>query len=380
MKACSRVRLAGAVLVAAALLVLSAPAAGAWRWVTPPQQPASGPGGTDSTYDCFRQTGYGSGALSFQLFEPSCPRGKADSSAAHPVTVFLHGFAVTDPALYLGWIRHLVRRGNVVVFPLFQTGLFDFYPTDNAAYAIRASLAELARPGHGLVDATKLTIVGHSLGGGLALNMGALAGDGRLPVPANIVAVEPEFNLDPDAPGRPDPLGFVRDWSHTPPSSRVTIVVGGQDDLVGDESAFTAWPHYAHLPVANRTYVQLRSDYHGPIAMVANHLTPLSPDGVWIPGLFETNAQDFLLWAIADALIACRPGLPGDQCAPTPTSIGSWSDGTPMQPAVVLHDGTPGRIGVTAGNAASYVFLPIFEKLQPLCPYLGGACGTPPPG
>jgi|GEM_PF-2119442 len=375
----SRVRIVGVFLVVITAFALSAPAADASGWLNPPPQPASGPGGSEYAYDCARQTGYGSGALSYQLFEPSCPRPGTDRDGPHPVTVFLHGFAATDPAVYIGWIRHLVRHGNVVVFPLFQSGPFDFYPTDNAAYAINASLAELSRPGHVAVDVARLTIIGHSLGGGLALNMGALAGEGKLPRPANIVAVEPEFNLDPAAPGTPDPLGFVRDWSHTPASVRVTIVVGGQDDLVGDESAITAWPRLAHLPPGNRTYVQVRSDYHGPIAMVANHFMPLSLDGIWIPGLFETNAHDFLLWAIADSLIGCPSGADGAACPATPTSIGSWSDGEPMRSAVVLHDGTPGRIGVTAGNAASYVFLPIFEKVRPLCPYLGSFCGTPPP-
>ncbi len=49
-----------------------------------------------------------------------------------------------------------------------------------------------------------------------------------------------------------------------------------------------------------------------------------------------------------------------------------------MQSARVIKEGTPGRIGVTIGNANSYVFFPIFERLAPLCPYLGALCGTPP--
>lgn len=367
-----------AVALTALMSVLAVHGADTPDWISSPRQPADGPGGSEYAYDCFRQTSYGAGASAYQIFEPACPRAATNPSLARPVTVFLHGFGVTNPALYIGWIRHVVRRGSVVVFPIFQSGPFDFYPTDNAAFAINAALAELQQPGYGAIDVSNLTIVGHSVGGGLALNMGALAGEGRVPVPANIVAVEPQFNLDAEAPGQPDRFGFVRDWEVTPPTSRVVIVVGGQDDIVGDESAFVAWPHLDHLPVANRSYVQLRSDYHGSIAMVANHFAPLSPDGVWIPGLFEINGHDFLMWAIADSLIACPPGWPGDLCPPAPSSIGSWSDGTPMQSAAIINEGTPARIGVTIGNSNSYLFFPVFERLAPLCPYLGALCGTPP--
>jgi acetyl esterase/lipase len=332
----------------------------------------------DYAYDCVRDTNYGAGALAFRLFEPDCARAATNPSSPRPVIVFLHGFNLTDPALYVGWIRHLVRRGGVVVFPTFQSGPLDFYPTDNAAGAIQSALDELQRPEHAVIDASNLTFVGHSLGGGVALNLGALAGEGRIPSPSNIVAVDPALNLDPAAPGQPDRFGFVRDWSLTPAFTRVTIVVGEQDALVGDESAFVAWPGFDHLPAVNRAYVRMQSDDHGSIAMIANHLAPLSPDGLWIPSVFEVNGHDFLLWGITDALIACPTAQSLDRCQAPPVSIGQWSDGVSMRPASVVNTGTPDRISTTVGNASSYVFLPIFERLAPWCPYLGSLCGVDP--
>ena len=187
------------------------------------------------------------------------------------------------------------------------------------------------------------------------------------------MAVEPALNLDPDAPGRPDRFGFVRDWGLTPASTRVTIVVGDQDDIVGDESAFVAWPHFDHLPVSNWADVQLRSDDHGSIPLVANHLAPLSPDGFWIPSVFEVNADDFLLWGITDALIACPPAQLMGRCQAPPVSIGQWSDGTSMRPASVLrtnagadrhHRGERERLRLSPDLRASGA---VVSVLGPLC-------------
>ncbi|MEO7272363.1 MAG: alpha/beta hydrolase [Vicinamibacterales bacterium] len=366
-------------LASCLIAVMSVVALGASApWIASPRQPTRGPGSSDYAYDCVRDTSHGLGALAYRLFEPDCARAQTNPSAPRPLIVFLHGFQLTDPALYSGWIRHLVRRGGVVVFPIFQSGPFDFYPTDNAAVAIRSALDELRQPEHEGVDVSNFTLVGHSLGAGVALNLGAIAGEGRIPFPANIVAVAPALNLDPAAPGRPDRFGFVRDWGLTPALTRVTIVVGEQDQLVGDESAFVAWPHFDHLPTPNRAYVQMRSDDHGSIPLVANHLAPLSPDGLWIPGALEVNADDFLLWGITDALIACPPAQLMDRCPAAPLSVGRWSDGTSMRPALQINAGTPARISTTTGNASSYVFLPIFERLAAWCPYLGSLCGVDP--
>src|SRR5471032_790996 len=75
---------------------------------TPPTQPSSGPGGSgDYIYAGYNETDQGTGSTEVWIFEP---QGAPDNV---PVVVFLHGFGAMDPTLYLGWINHLVRRGNI---------------------------------------------------------------------------------------------------------------------------------------------------------------------------------------------------------------------------------------------------------------------------
>ena len=38
-----------------------------------------------------------------------------------PLVIFVHGSGATGPDLYLAWIEHLVRRGAVVLYPLYQS-------------------------------------------------------------------------------------------------------------------------------------------------------------------------------------------------------------------------------------------------------------------
>ena len=84
---------------------------------SPPAQPPSGPGGRDYHHAKVVEATYGQGARQYWLFEPAEPK-----PASAPVVVFNHGWMGIHPAVYLGWIRHLARRGNIVVFPRYQDG------------------------------------------------------------------------------------------------------------------------------------------------------------------------------------------------------------------------------------------------------------------
>lgn len=98
---------------------------------------------------------YGEGSQKYWIFRPAAP-GK------YPVVVFLHGWAATEPLFYMAWIRHLVREGNIVVYPRYQN-LLDLSSekfTDNAANSIKDALKKLK----GKYDG-RFYIVGHRLVG-----------------------------------------------------------------------------------------------------------------------------------------------------------------------------------------------------------------------
>ena len=107
---------------------------------TPPVQPAHGPGGADYAHARVIAHEMKSGAQGWWLFVPSSPR-----PASAPIVVFCHGWGALDPEGYRAWIDHIVRRGNIVIWPNYQASLLtpggDFLP--NAIAGIRAALADL---------------------------------------------------------------------------------------------------------------------------------------------------------------------------------------------------------------------------------------------
>ena len=61
---------------------------------------------------------YGGGVTGYWLFEPDDPK-----PVRAPLIVFNHGWSAMSPWVYGAWIDHMVRRGNIVVFPIYQTSL-----------------------------------------------------------------------------------------------------------------------------------------------------------------------------------------------------------------------------------------------------------------
>lgn len=348
-----------------------------------PGQPTSGPGGAEYSFDCVEATyrqPEGRLGWAYWIFSPACAKSAAADSAPRSVVGFLHGVGLTDPAAYRLWIDHLARRGSTVVFPVYQSGIFDIHTSDNAAYALRRAFEELQAPGAPTLDMSSFTLIGHSAGGGLVLNLAAMAADGAIPKPSGVFFVEGASNTPRGRMGEPNALGFIRDWRRIDPATHVTFLVGDYDDFVSDETAWTAWQKVDHLNEGNRRYVILRSDWKQPWSLIANHLVPLSFPDLWLPNLFDVNSYDFLLWAIADELVTCGSTQSPEGC-PTPTSLPNWTwwDGSPVRPAELVTDGLPERLPYNNGVEATYAFYPVFEALSGICPFLGDFCGTKPP-
>ena len=105
----------------------------------PPPQPAHGPGGSDYSHAGI-VTSAQQGAQGWRVFTPSEP-----VPASAPVVVFCHGWGALDSKNYQAWINHLVRRGNIVIWPNYQDSLLtpaaQFLP--NAIAGVRSALATL---------------------------------------------------------------------------------------------------------------------------------------------------------------------------------------------------------------------------------------------
>jgi pimeloyl-ACP methyl ester carboxylesterase len=242
---------------------------------TPPTQPATGPGGKQYVHASVTKHHYGKGGEEFWIFEPDEPK-----PASAPVVVFLHGWGGMNPLYYGAWIDHLVKRGNIVVYPRYQASLLtsirEFTP--NTLTAIKDALERLrTEPGHVKADLTKFATVGHSVGGLLAANVAALASESGLPRVGAVMSVEPGITEEP--------INIqLADLKKIPPQTLLLAVAGDQDTLVRDVDAKRVYKESTRVPANNKDYITLVSDSHGLPGLVASHRAPTAYDNAYDSG------------------------------------------------------------------------------------------------
>jgi len=284
---------------------------------SPPQQPASGPGGSLYPHRSVRQTQRGEGGQQYWLIEPAEPAPRRA-----PLVIFLHGYSAMTPDTYRGWLNHLAKRGNIVVYPRYQARLFtppgEYFP--NVAASVRDALDLLAKPGHVAPDLERVAVVGHSAGGVEAVNYTILAESEKLPAPKAAMIVEP-------GQGKEGGLKIVplEDCGRIPAALKMIVMVGDVDGMVGDGCARQIWRESKQ--VRDRAFVTLHSDAHGTPPLKANHLSPIS----W--SRLATDALDWLgYWRTLDSLT--DTAFSGKPIA-VDASMGAWSDGVPVAPMKV---------------------------------------------
>ena len=257
-------------------------ASGAAQAATPPPQPSEGPGGSD--YVCSRVTSsvHGSGDLRYYLYEPASPKPETA-----PLIVFTHGWGGTDPSLSYGaWINHLVRKGNIVVYPVYQSAssmLNGARYTSNCVKAVLDAIQVLAGAGHVTPDLDKFATVGHSVGGVLAANIAAVALKSGLPAPRAVMSVEPGNT----------PMPPLENMSSIPSDALLLTLVGDQDSVVGFKDAQKIFTQTRQIPLENKDYIILGSDNSGRTALVADHFAPTcwGPLAASMPGIGSSTSN-----------------------------------------------------------------------------------------
>ena len=330
---------------------------------TPPAQPPAGPGGRDYPHARVVRTTGGQGARQYWIFEPADP-----TPYQAPVVVFLHGWGAMVPDLYWGWIRHIVLKGNIVIYPRYQAGLTTppAEMTDHAVAAVWEALRELQSGRHVRPELDKVAFVGHSLGGVIAANMAARAGaTGVLPVPAALMVVQPGDPPLTDLPVARGQPSIMEDYRSIASQTLMLVVVGDEDRTVGEKTAKLIFQRAGAAP-PNKNYVVLRSDRRGEPPLVADHYTPMAmpPAGEgdepppvarpWVQALAlrlyglltgqpdvgrrlrTADALDFYgLWKLFDALTDAAFYLRNREVAlgdtPEQRFMGVWSDGVPVR-------------------------------------------------
>jgi pimeloyl-ACP methyl ester carboxylesterase len=321
--------------------------------VTPPSQPLKGPGGKQYVHRNVTKNRYGKGGREYWIFEPDSPKPRMA-----PVVIFLHGWGGMNPLYYGAWVDHLVKRGNIVIYPRYQANLLTpidaFLP--NTLAAIKDALHRLrTERGHVTPDLSKFATVGHSLGGLLAANVAALASESNLPRVRAVMSVEPGITEAPiNVP--------LADLKKIPSDTLLLAVAGDQDTLVRDTDAKRIYYESTRVSAANKDYVTLVSDSHGEPGLQASHRAPTAmnkdydsgegvggastgiPDpigGARIsrrvrPETMMVNALDYYgTWKLFDGLIDAAFNGKNREYAlgntPQQRFMGFWSDGVPVK-------------------------------------------------
>jgi pimeloyl-ACP methyl ester carboxylesterase len=321
---------------------------------TPPSQPQSGPGGKQYSHASVTKNRYGKGGEEYWIFEPDAPKPRTA-----PVIVFLHGWGGMNPLYYGAWLDHLVKRGNIVIYPRYQANLLtpirEFAP--NTFAAIKDALNRMrTEQGHVTPDLNRFATVGHSLGGVLAANVAALAGELSLPRVRAVMSVEPGIT---DAPIN-IPLA---DLKKIPAETLLLALAGDQDSLVRDNDAKRIYYESTRISANNKDFITLVSDSHGRPSLQASHRAPTAMDKAYDNGeslsgtpvdssnrvgdapqrsgrerleSMMVNALDFYgTWKLFDAL--CDAAFTGKNReyalgnTPQQRFMGVWSDGVPVK-------------------------------------------------
>ena len=284
-----------------------------------PLRPSVGPGSTEhhiaTTIQVFEQGEQtATGSTKVTWFVPDV-LAHGDSA---PVVVYLHGFSAGVPGLYRGHIDHLVRQGNIVVFPAYNTtslanDLDQNVMVDRIVANVDTALGALGTA----ADTSQLYVYGHSAGaafGSVWEHNGGIA-------PKGIVLAHPSIDLS----SIPVPVEVTPvDWAAEVPSTTAPVVVltGDADTIAAPAEAVELFGYLTGAAV--RVVWEARSDarMHPPIT--AGHLAPLA-----LPVGADTLDWRFF-WAALDQMMA-------GQVEPA-FDFGEWSNGEPVLPPVVLAD------------------------------------------
>lgn len=268
-----------------------------------PGQPLDGPGGAEYLHRKVAFSDAATKADGYWLFEPADPR--PDSAE---VVVFLHGYGAYNPMAYGKWIKHLVAKGNIVIYPRYQKNLIspraEEFPK-NTVKGINDALETLKTGDHVHPRTDKIVYIGHSYGGTIAANIGVNYKALGAPKPSAIFLCEPGTG----------PLKGARldSYEGLSPDLNLLIVVGADDYVVGAELGARVFKTATNTP--KRNFIVQHRDTTGRRWLLATHAEPYCYDLDFDTGVRNYTARRVLLtsrldevdfmcyWKLGDALI-----------------------------------------------------------------------------
>jgi hypothetical protein len=295
---------------------------------TPPEQPPSGPGGSDYTHAAAAVTAWGRGENRYWLYEPAQP-----TPPEAPVLLYLHGYGALEPGGYDPMLTHMARKGFTVIYPRYGWFWDPWAYENNAIDALQAALERLSGPDHVDPDLERFAISGHSLGGILSLRIAQRAGSGEegIPLPRALILHDGAGYGTAAYPYMP-----LDDLSAIDPGTLLIFVIA--ESAPGDPSAEgvvrRGWANTPQIPREQRNALLVHSDHHGDPALLSNHLG-VSGDRVdaidWYGYWKPTVAALDLAFFGEDAEYVLGGGA-------QVRDMGLWSDGVPVRGSSVAED------------------------------------------
>ena len=308
---------------------------------TQPAQPATGYGGIAHAYDSVIVFNCDDGVTGFMLYIPSAPH--ADSL---PFLVFDHGFGEWNPLSYGSWLNHLIKRGNIVVFPRYQLNEYTTLPssfTPNAVAGILRAIDTIkAHPKWTQPELDNTFYLGHSYGGLISANLATQYATYGIPKPKGLLMACPGYG--------PYPGGELSSYAAMDSSIFVEDIFERTDSVVDSVFALQVFNQTTAVPYAHKNLVIHFADSTGKPPIVSDHEQPSCNDSVYDNGdrgivmsqlhYAATDATDFYCyWKLFDALEDCA--LTGGGCTTafgdtySQKFMGLWSNGQPVVPLEV---------------------------------------------
>jgi F5/8 type C domain/Cutinase len=302
----------------------------------PPAQPSSGPGGSNYPHADWTVSSGGTGNDAWYVFQPASPK-----PASAPVVVFTHGYGeFSGYNSTYHFLRHLTRKGYVVVYPRWQTGIGNPLGIEATMTSAKAGILGAiswlqANPSEVQPQMDKVGYAGFSYGGIITLNLTNRYVSLGMPAPKSIYLIEPhdgnqEDELDDSLSGIP---------------SSVKLTCSVSDDIGANtpSGCKTAFPLLGHIANADKDYVTYYDDLFGSPYLAANHQSVCAPpapgQGTDACGTTEDIRVDgmdyFAFWKTAVALQTCANS--GVDCAyalddtSQHRDMGQWSNGTSVR-------------------------------------------------
>jgi len=269
------------------------------------QPPAKGPGSPTYTHQKVIQYDFAQKADGYWLFEPSSPR--PDSAN---VVIFNHGYGGYNPMIYGKWIEHLVKKGNIVIFPRYQSNVYLPRPSKFSRYvsqAIRDAYQKMEKENFVKPRKKGLAMVGHSYGGVISADLAVNFENHKIPKPVAVFLVSPGTG--------PLSGGILKSYAEMPSDIKLNIMVSQYDHVVGEKFGKKVFNSAKHLEQIN--YIKQYSDASVEPSISSGHNESYSLDMHYDNGKRNFTSKRALrigkldnidyygYWKIFDAMLDC---------------------------------------------------------------------------